>query len=142
MCYSAMPPKLLYIVSLKLTVLKKVFLVKCYQPISNNYLRASFLGYLEFQNGNFSVSLSLRDCSVPSTPPELWKSGVIQASTSQTSVQSVSYSPNNSSDELRRKSSEAALILIRHGESLWNEKNLFTGCVDVPLTKKGCGGGN
>ncbi|KAK8996731.1 hypothetical protein V6N11_020230 [Hibiscus sabdariffa] len=31
---------------------------------------------------------------------------------------------------------EAALILIRHGESLWNEKNLFTGCVDVPLTKK------
>lgn len=32
---------------------------------------------------------------------------------------------------------EAALILIRHGESLWNEKNLFTGCVDVPLTGKG-----
>lgn len=32
---------------------------------------------------------------------------------------------------------EAALILIRHGESLWNEKNLFTGCVDVPLTKRG-----
>uniref|UniRef100_A0A251UTQ3 phosphoglycerate mutase (2,3-diphosphoglycerate-dependent) n=1 Tax=Helianthus annuus TaxID=4232 RepID=A0A251UTQ3_HELAN len=32
---------------------------------------------------------------------------------------------------------EAALILIRHGESLWNEKNLFTGCVDVPLTRKG-----
>ncbi|KAJ6774349.1 PHOSPHOGLYCERATE MUTASE 1 HISTIDINE PHOSPHATASE SUPERFAMILY-RELATED [Salix purpurea] len=65
------------------------------------------------------------------------KSGVIQASTSQTSAQPVSYSPNNSSDVLRRKSSEAALILIRHGESLWNEKNLFTGCVDVPLTKKG-----
>lgn len=34
---------------------------------------------------------------------------------------------------------EAALILIRHGESLWNEKNLFTGCVDVPLTQKGVG---
>ena len=34
-------------------------------------------------------------------------------------------------------SDEAALILIRHGESLWNEKNLFTGCVDVPLTRKG-----
>lgn len=32
---------------------------------------------------------------------------------------------------------EAALILIRHGESMWNEKNLFTGCVDVPLTEKG-----
>lgn len=34
-------------------------------------------------------------------------------------------------------SDEASLILIRHGESLWNEKNLFTGCVDVPLTEKG-----
>lgn len=32
---------------------------------------------------------------------------------------------------------ESSLILIRHGESMWNEKNLFTGCVDVPLTKKG-----
>ncbi|KAG8059416.1 hypothetical protein GUJ93_ZPchr0002g24494 [Zizania palustris] len=31
---------------------------------------------------------------------------------------------------------ESALILIRHGESSWNEKNLFTGCVDVPLTPK------
>ncbi|KAG6786254.1 hypothetical protein POTOM_007851 [Populus tomentosa] len=66
------------------------------------------------------------------------KFGVIQASASHTSVvQPVSYPPNNSTDELRKKSSEAALILVRHGESLWNEKNLFTGCVDVPLTKKG-----
>ena len=29
------------------------------------------------------------------------------------------------------------LILLRHGESAWNEKNLFTGWVDVPLTQKG-----
>ncbi|MDV3125593.1 phosphoglyceromutase [Mycobacterium sp. 21AC1] len=29
------------------------------------------------------------------------------------------------------------LILLRHGESLWNEKNLFTGWVDVDLTDKG-----
>ncbi|KAH7299555.1 hypothetical protein KP509_24G017900 [Ceratopteris richardii] len=35
------------------------------------------------------------------------------------------------------KSSETALILIRHGESLWNQKNLFTGCVDVPLSRRG-----
>ncbi|KAK7358949.1 hypothetical protein VNO77_00891 [Canavalia gladiata] len=34
-------------------------------------------------------------------------------------------------------STESTLILIRHGESLWNEKNLFTGCCDVPLTKRG-----
>ena len=29
------------------------------------------------------------------------------------------------------------LILLRHGQSKWNEKNLFTGWVDVPLTDKG-----
>lgn len=27
--------------------------------------------------------------------------------------------------------------MIRHGESLWNAKNLFTGCVDVPLSQQG-----
>lgn len=32
---------------------------------------------------------------------------------------------------------DVALILIRHGESLWNQKNLFTGCVDVPLSQQG-----
>ena len=31
----------------------------------------------------------------------------------------------------------AKLILMRHGQSLWNQANLFTGWVDVPLTKKG-----
>jgi 2,3-bisphosphoglycerate-dependent phosphoglycerate mutase len=31
------------------------------------------------------------------------------------------------------------LILLRHGESQWNEKNLFTGWVDVELTQKGLG---
>ena len=30
-----------------------------------------------------------------------------------------------------------SLILLRHGESEWNEKNLFTGWVDVPLSAKG-----
>ncbi|SNC73636.1 2,3-bisphosphoglycerate-dependent phosphoglycerate mutase [Kytococcus aerolatus] len=29
------------------------------------------------------------------------------------------------------------LILLRHGQSQWNEKNLFTGWVDVDLTEKG-----
>ncbi|MDR2799206.1 MAG: phosphoglyceromutase [Bifidobacteriaceae bacterium] len=29
------------------------------------------------------------------------------------------------------------LILLRHGESQWNAKNLFTGWVDVPLSEKG-----
>lgn len=29
------------------------------------------------------------------------------------------------------------LILMRHGESVWNRENQFTGWVDVPLSKKG-----
>lgn len=29
------------------------------------------------------------------------------------------------------------LILLRHGESAWNKKNIFTGWVDIPLTQKG-----
>ena len=29
------------------------------------------------------------------------------------------------------------LVLLRHGESEWNKKNLFTGWVDVDLTEKG-----
>ena len=29
------------------------------------------------------------------------------------------------------------LILMRHGQSMWNAANLFTGWVDVPLTQKG-----
>ena len=29
------------------------------------------------------------------------------------------------------------LILLRHGESEWNAKNLFTGWVDVGLSAKG-----
>jgi 2,3-bisphosphoglycerate-dependent phosphoglycerate mutase len=31
----------------------------------------------------------------------------------------------------------AKLILTRHGESIWNQKNLFTGWVDVPLSENG-----
>ena len=31
----------------------------------------------------------------------------------------------------------STLILLRHGESQWNERNLFTGWVDVPLSPKG-----
>lgn len=29
------------------------------------------------------------------------------------------------------------LILLRHGQSEWNKKNLFTGWVDIPLSKEG-----
>ena len=33
--------------------------------------------------------------------------------------------------------SVGTLILLRHGESEWNAKNLFTGWVDVPLSSRG-----
>ncbi|KAI3729124.1 hypothetical protein L6452_17773 [Arctium lappa] len=36
-----------------------------------------------------------------------------------------------------RMTNESTLIIVPHGESMWNEKNLFTGCVNVPLTRKG-----
>ena len=32
---------------------------------------------------------------------------------------------------------ERTLILLRHGQSTWNESNQFTGWVDVKLTEKG-----
>ncbi len=33
--------------------------------------------------------------------------------------------------------SDRLLVLVRHGESEWNKKNLFTGWRDVGLTEKG-----
>jgi 2,3-bisphosphoglycerate-dependent phosphoglycerate mutase len=33
--------------------------------------------------------------------------------------------------------SPGTLVLLRHGESEWNAKNLFTGWVDVPLSRQG-----
>ncbi|XP_052160250.1 2,3-bisphosphoglycerate-dependent phosphoglycerate mutase 1-like [Oryza glaberrima] len=65
--------------------------------------------------------------------------GFVCASSLQGSsvVEPVQLPSNGNSDHTPKKSSESSLILIRHGESLWNEKNLFTGCVDVPLTPKG-----
>jgi 2,3-bisphosphoglycerate-dependent phosphoglycerate mutase len=35
--------------------------------------------------------------------------------------------------------SVGTLVLLRHGESVWNAENLFTGWVDVPLSAKGEG---
>lgn len=34
-------------------------------------------------------------------------------------------------------SKKATLIMMRHGQSEWNKHNLFTGWVDVPLSRKG-----
>ena len=37
----------------------------------------------------------------------------------------------------RVKKNMAKLILLRHGQSEWNKLNLFTGWVDIPLSKEG-----
>ncbi|KAK4732094.1 hypothetical protein R3W88_025082 [Solanum pinnatisectum] len=63
---------------------------------------------------------------------------LIQASAFQATVFDEASAPSSATtSDSHKKTSEAALVLIRHGESMWNEKNLFTGCVDVPLTTKG-----
>jgi 2,3-bisphosphoglycerate-dependent phosphoglycerate mutase len=59
--------------------------------------------------------------------------GLVCASNSQSSVIEpvhLLWSPKSSA--IPKQSGESLLILIRHGESLWNEKNLFIGCVMCP----------
>ncbi|KAH1113753.1 hypothetical protein J1N35_007131 [Gossypium stocksii] len=63
--------------------------------------------------------------------------GVHALSSHSPLVDPVSSFSQNTNGYKNNTSVESALILIRHGDSLCNEKNLFTGCVDVPLTKKG-----
>ncbi len=38
---------------------------------------------------------------------------------------------------MTQKNGPRQLILIRHGQSIWNEENRFTGWTDVPLSKRG-----
>ncbi|KAK1406769.1 hypothetical protein QVD17_38377 [Tagetes erecta] len=95
--------------------------------------------------GNSSLKLITKGFKIDlglSRKKDYWcrkrSSCLIQASFSQATVSDEVSTPVNSTTvEPVKKTREAALILIRHGESLWNEKNLFTGCVDVPLTRKG-----
>ncbi|VAI72165.1 hypothetical protein VPH35_122022 [Triticum aestivum] len=81
---------------------------------------------------------NVRLVSVGSCCPGSGKLGLVCASGSKSSVIDPVHLPSNGKGgHSPKKSSESSLILIRHGESMWNEKNLFTGCVDVPLTPKG-----
>lgn len=40
-------------------------------------------------------------------------------------------------DPYEIKNPTKRVVLVRHGESTWNDLNLFTGWKDVPLSKKG-----
>ncbi|GAA0149569.1 mutase [Lithospermum erythrorhizon] len=113
----------------------------CVSNVGLNHEYSS--GSLRLMANGFKVDVALplvKTCSSR-------KRTLIQASSSQAKTLDAVYNPSNDSiteipsnntiSDSKKKSKEAALILIRHGESLWNEKNLFTGCVDVPLTQKG-----
>nr|KYP52851.1 2,3-bisphosphoglycerate-dependent phosphoglycerate mutase [Cajanus cajan] len=95
-----------------------------HQKLQNNYVRLVTKDSVSSNGLSRRSSSGQRNC------------GAILAS--QTAVVDPVLSPSRSNaGDTHKKSNEAALILIRHGESSWNEKNLFTGCVDVPLSKKG-----
>ena len=40
-------------------------------------------------------------------------------------------------DQSERFEMEYTLVLLRHGQSLWNLENVFTGWTDVPLSDQG-----
>ncbi|KAL4559050.1 hypothetical protein LXL04_031183 [Taraxacum kok-saghyz] len=87
--------------------------------------------------GSTPMRLTAKSLKVKIGPLKSCRS-IQSSSSSSSSYHTSEYNPSNDTNyNSPKKPSEAALILIRHGESLWNEKNLFTGCVDVPLTKKG-----
>ncbi|KAI3686016.1 hypothetical protein L1987_79685 [Smallanthus sonchifolius] len=110
--------------------------IKTHGYIGNSALHQDFgNSSLQFSTKGFKIDLGL-------SGKKHWSrkrgSCLIQASFYQaTTVSDEVSTPDSIKVEPIKKSKEAALILIRHGESLWNEKNLFTGCVDVPLTRKG-----
>lgn len=52
-------------------------------------------------------------------------------------VRRVFCGPRNSSRGSSSLSMKYTLVLVRHGESVWNRENLFTGWADCPLSEKG-----
>ncbi|XP_054788645.1 2,3-bisphosphoglycerate-dependent phosphoglycerate mutase 1-like isoform X2 [Prosopis cineraria] len=113
----------------------------CHQAIGTFQPEPLLKNSKKHQNLQNSIRLIAKDfssCNSLSRRVDRRNCCIIRSSASQTSVVDPVLSPSRSTtSDSSKKSNEAALILIRHGESLWNEKNLFTGCVDVPLSKKG-----
>lgn len=48
-------------------------------------------------------------------------------------------SPRRHGDRAERRLTMHRLVLLRHGESVWNKENRFTGWVDVDLSEQGVG---
>eukprot|EP00250_Pteridium_aquilinum_P017845 c23803_g1_i1 orf=315-1349(-) len=104
------------------------------QPSTSEGLSCrAFANQVNF-GSNLSFGKQAFDCGVSLTPTsqkKRWTARSIVASASPASPLLENHTTP------AKSTSEAALILIRHGESLWNQKNLFTGCVDVPLSQTG-----
>lgn len=96
---------------------------------SNPTSRKHHLGSLIKSNGFINISLRRTNCPLQICSNQKFK----YYSSTFDSITSSMQTKNNAP----LSTSESNLIIVRHGESMWNEKNLFTGCVDVPLTRKG-----
>src|ERR1700709_1582462 len=44
---------------------------------------------------------------------------------------------SHGTEQLSTLAPMSTLVIVRHGESTWNQENLFTGWHDVPLSAKG-----
>src|SRR5690606_18366321 len=77
----------------------------------------------------------------PSTPSSSWVSRPPSAASGSGgwlgASRPATLPPSNISVPTRIAAMPYRLVLLRHGESDWNAKNLFTGWVDVGLTEKG-----
>ncbi|GJN00267.1 hypothetical protein PR202_ga17686 [Eleusine coracana subsp. coracana] len=107
--------------------------------ISHSALVSGQSHHWDAKNSGFQKRMgNVRLVSAGSCYSDNQRARLVCASGAQSSMlQPVQLPSSGDRSHSPKKSSESALILIRHGESLWNEKNLFTGCVDVPLTPKG-----
>ena len=97
---------------------------------------------LTVADGSFNELLALGFLELDAAGVGL--AGRSRASRPATSRRSGTCSDRSTAARGRRPTSLAArtdryytLVLLRHGESDWNAKNLFTGWVDVPLSDKG-----
>lgn len=97
----------------------------------HNVLSENTLSYKQLYSSSYGLiqQISMVNDACPSTR---WSTTARNCSCKPLTVRALS-----SRTSVDSRSDESTLILIRHGESMWNEKNLFTGCVDVALTKKG-----
>lgn len=87
--------------------------------------------------GTFSVRMSSRSLATRTEIYGARKVSSIRASTTHSLADTLQLPSISKSSDISTKPNETVLTLLRHGESMWNEKNLYTGCVDVALTEKG-----